>query len=80
MTELRTSEKKFPFIERKIVLRPDLTATLKSLEPGDYVHCGIQWGYGTIREIASKLGISISTRRSGRGITVMRNIEVPEPK
>jgi hypothetical protein len=69
-----------PFIERKIVFRPDLTATLKSLEPGNYVHCGLQWGYGTIRETASKLGISIQTRRTSKGITVMRSLEVPEPK
>lgn len=66
--------------EMPIVMTPNLTATLQSLEPGNYVHCGKHWSHGTIRQMASNLGISITTKRSDAGITVMRQLEIPEPK
>lgn len=66
--------------EKPIAMVPSLTATLMSLEPGDYVHCGKHWTHGTIRQTASNLGISIATKRGDAGITVMRALEIPEPK
>jgi len=74
-----SSKKKSSWRQREIVKAPSLSETLKSLEPGDYVHCGLQWGYGTIRETASKLGVRIQTKRSAKGITVLRTPEIPEP-
>lgn len=64
--------------ERQIINLPSLTETLRSLEPGDHVHCGDLWTYGTIRQTASNLGISIKTKRSPKGITILRALEVPE--
>lgn len=80
MSDPLTNEKEVTLRERPIVSTPSLTSTLMSLNPGDFVHCGSLWSYGTIRETASKLGVKIATRRSGKNITVMRAIELPEPK
>jgi hypothetical protein len=66
--------------ERPIISVPCLTQTLKSLEPGDYVHVGQHWAYGTIRQTASTLKISICTKQTKKGITIMRAPEIPEPK
>lgn len=78
MAEQHTAEKLFR--ERQIVCTPSLTATLTALQPGDYVHCGKTWAYGTIRQMASNLGVSIQTKRTSKGITILRTLEVPEPK
>jgi hypothetical protein len=64
--------------ERPIISMPSLTQTLKSLAPGDYVHIGDLWSYGVIRQTASTLSIGIATKRTEKGITVMRKIDIPE--
>jgi hypothetical protein len=66
------------FRERAIISAPSLSATLRSLEPGDYVHCGTNWSYATIRQTASNHGISIQTKRTSKGITVLRPFDFPE--
>jgi hypothetical protein len=66
------------FRERSIISVPSLSATLRSLEPGDYVHCGTNWSYATIRQTASNHGVSIQTKRTSKGITVLRPFDFPE--
>jgi hypothetical protein len=65
--------------ECKVICTPNLTETLKSLEPGSYVHLGTTWTYGSIKQTASVLKIAIATKRGPKGITVYRTPEIPEP-
>lgn len=63
--------------KRGIVYTPNLTATLRSLEPGDFVDLGKRWGYGTVRQTASVLGIRIQTKRRAKRIIVLCQQEIP---
>lgn len=55
---------------RRIISKPDLKATLQSLEPGDFVRMGKRWSYGTIRTTAYTLKIKdYRTEINDRGIT-----------
>lgn len=79
LSEAPNVSKKLPLRKRKVISEPSLTATLKTLEPGDYVQLGNRWSYGTVRQTASMLRMSISTKRNDKGIVAIRMFEIPEP-
>lgn len=73
----RSSKTKVSLRERCVIHEPSLTKTLQSLEPGDFVRLGSRWSYGTVRQTASQLKISIKCKRDGAKISVVRYQDLP---